>query len=61
MVTAYPGNFICFALPGNRSRVDLGSLPDDYCVERINMGNGDWVEHDIQRADVWWMCGDKKL
>ncbi|XP_077337786.1 uncharacterized protein LOC143982710 [Lithobates pipiens] len=60
-VAAYTGNFTCFALPGNRSAVDLGSLPDDYCVERINTDNGDWVGHDIQRADVWWMCGDKKL
>ncbi|XP_040203755.1 uncharacterized protein LOC120935761 [Rana temporaria] len=60
-VATYPGNFTCFALPGNSSAMDLGSLPDDCCAERINKEHGDWVEHDIQRADVWWMCGDKKL
>lgn len=64
-VTAYPGNFACFALPGNESGTDLGSLPDDYCMERINKiakGEGDnWVEHDTQRADVWWLCEDKRL
>lgn len=60
-VMAYPGDYSCFALTGNESETDLGQLPDDYCRNRVVTKEGGWVEHDTQRADVWWLCGDRKL
>ncbi|XP_066452206.1 uncharacterized protein [Eleutherodactylus coqui] len=64
-VVSYPGNYTCFALPGNGTEADYERLPKGYCAERITVEgtlfSGIWPELQRARADVWWLCGDRRL
>ena len=65
-VIVYAGNYMCFSRSGQG--VNVGPLPSGYCTETINItsdtGNytaAAFENHNTSRADLWWLCGDKKL
>ena len=60
------GNYTCFSRSGQG--VDVGPLPNGYCTETVNITSdtGNYAadafeDHNTPRADLWWLCGDKKL
>ena len=65
-VIVYAGNYICFSRLGQG--ISVGPLPNGYCTETINItsdtGNytaAAFENHNTSRADLWWLCGDKRL
>lgn len=65
-VQVYPGNYTCFLKRGGGWH--LGRLGTSYChiTHNVTTDSGafktSWFKnHTAMRADLWWMCGDKKL
>uniref|UniRef100_A0A671Y016 Uncharacterized protein n=1 Tax=Sparus aurata TaxID=8175 RepID=A0A671Y016_SPAAU len=58
--------YTCFSRTGQG--ISVGQMPKVYCTETINItfdtGNytaAAFEDHNTSRADLWWLCGDKKL
>uniref|UniRef100_A0A8P4G627 DUF4371 domain-containing protein n=1 Tax=Dicentrarchus labrax TaxID=13489 RepID=A0A8P4G627_DICLA len=65
-IVVYPGNYTCFTRTGQG--IVVKSLPASYCSATIDItSNSDnytaisFIHHDVSRADLWWLCGDRKL
>uniref|UniRef100_A0A3Q3J8I3 Uncharacterized protein n=1 Tax=Monopterus albus TaxID=43700 RepID=A0A3Q3J8I3_MONAL len=65
-VIVYPGNYSCFTRTGRG--VNVGSMPKSYCSEDLNItghnggyASSEFLQHSTSRADLWWLCGDRKL
>ncbi|XP_026185311.1 syncytin-A-like [Mastacembelus armatus] len=65
-VEVYKANYTCFNLTGDG--ISVGYLPRGYCASYVDLSNNpanltrsDFLEQTTGRADLWWLCGPKKL